>query len=67
MSTGQQLVKYNPSFWEAHYWAGRIAYKAGAYEDAYKYFSQANGLEITTLNDEKTVKKWLKISRKRMK
>lgn len=67
LSTGQQLVKYNPSFWEAHYWAGRIAYKAGAYEDAYKYFSQANGLEITTLNDEKTVKKWLKISRKRMK
>jgi len=67
LSVGKQLIAYNPHFWEAHFWAGRIAFVHKQYALAKMYFEQAFQCEITTEQDADLLKKWIEKCQKKIK
>lgn len=57
----------NPDMWLVHYKAGLILYNAERYEEAKNAFEEALKKEITTLPDEKEVKKILRKTDRKIK
>lgn len=64
---GTQLIAYNPEFWEAYYWAGKIAFEHENYVLAQTYFNQALAKEVTTLQDVEQLNQWIKKCQRKTK
>ena len=58
--TAERLKKLNPNFWEAHFLSGKIYFSNNDFKKAIRDFEHAQELEITTLPEEKELKKALK-------
>ncbi|MCM4158833.1 acyl-CoA--6-aminopenicillanic acid acyl-transferase [Antarcticibacterium flavum] len=56
------LPALNPHYWKAYFLVGEYFYKQGDYKNAIVYFKQALKREVTTLPDEKLLKKRIKKS-----
>lgn len=67
LSVAKQLIENNQEYWEAYFWAGRIAFKNNAYHEAQMYFEEAQSKVVTTKNDEEAIEKWLIKCQKKIK
>ena len=62
----QELTRYNPEFWEAHFLSGRVYYQNKNYKKAYGEFSTASQKVITTTQDSEELQKWIRKTRRKL-
>ena len=67
LSEGHQLIALNSGFWQAYFWAGRIAFANQKYQQASGFFETALSKEITTTQDKVAIEKWIKKCQKKIK
>lgn len=67
LSEAHRLIALNPGFWQAYFWAGRIAFSNQKYQEASAFFETALNKEITTAQDKTAIEKWIKKCQKKIK
>lgn len=67
LSEAHRLIALNPGFWQAYFWAGRIAFSNQKYQEAAAFFETALNKEITTAQDKTAIEKWIKKCQKKIK
>lgn len=67
LSDAKRLVRLNPEYGEAYFWAGRIAFQQEAFHEALTFFETAKSKEAATLQEQDTIEKWIAKCQKRLK
>jgi len=62
-----ELEQYNPDYWKAYYLDGKYYYKNKQYKKALKAFETAKSKVITTLPDAKSLSKYIKKTKRKLK
>ena len=67
LSEAHRLTTLNPEFWQAYFWAGRIAFSSQKYQKAVDFFETAFNKEVSTKQEEASIEKWIKKCQKKIK
>lgn len=67
LSEAHRLTTLNPEFWQAYFWAGRIAFSSQKYQEAADFFETALNKEVSTKQEEASIEKWIKKCQKKIK